>query len=136
MPEKSFEITIPFHDTEDGAYPIIDVVFIKPNTCPRLTLSLLFDTGAEDICLHSEQEWAFPNLEEQLIEGVGDEKPVEGKKVRGEVEILGRIIQCDILFAKMAQKNYRQGVLGRSALRAFGFGFWEKSRELYVTLNP
>jgi hypothetical protein len=92
MPDKSFDIAIPFRETEDGSYPIIDVTFIKPNTCPGLTLSLIFDTGAEDICLHQEQEWAFPDLEPQLIEGIGDEQKVNGKKTKGEIELLGRVI--------------------------------------------
>jgi hypothetical protein len=29
-----------------------------------------------------------------------------------------------------------QGVFGRECFKSFGFGFWEKSHELYVTVKP
>ena len=93
MPDKSFEITIPFVETdEDGWQPVVEVVFLRPNS-PELTFSLVFDTGAEDICLSAECEWAFPNLQLQLIDGVGDEAPRPGKIARGgQIRFLGRVV--------------------------------------------
>lgn len=136
MPYKFFEHTIPFTETPDGWFPLVPVTFIRPQRSD-LTLTLLFDTGADDICLHPDNEWAFSgfNLQPQAIEGVGSEDEAEGKKTRGKVTLLGRSLECDILFAPMRWKNWRQGVLGRSCLTAFGVGFWESARELYVTLK-
>ena len=136
MLHKSFEITIPFVETEDGWRPIIEVVFIKPNSPSPLMLALEFDTGADSICLSSDMEWAFPNLKSQKIYGVGSKRAHQGKITRGEIQLLGRTIECDILFASMRPKTWRQGVLGRECFKPFGFGFWEDARELYVSLTP
>ncbi len=121
MLHKSFEITIPFVETEDGWRPIIEVVFIKPNSPSPLMLALEFDTGADSICLSSDMEWAFPNLKSQKIYGVGSKRAHQGKITRGEIQLLGRTIECDILFAPMRQKPgdkeyWVESVLSRSAL--------------------
>src|SRR5713101_1510878 len=84
MLHKSFEITIPFVETEDGWRPIIEVVFIKPNSPSPLMLALEFDTGADSICLSSDMEWAFPSLKSQKIYGVGSKRAHQGKITRGE----------------------------------------------------
>lgn len=135
MPDKSFEITIPFVETEDGWFPLIEVVFLRPDN-RQLTLPLLFDTGAENICLHPYWEWAFPDLKPQRIHGVGKDGWIYGKSTQGRVKLLGSETDCEILFAPMLEKTWRAGLLGRDCFKSFGFGFWESARELYVTLKP
>jgi hypothetical protein len=138
MPDKSFEITIPFVETEDdGWHPIIEVLFYTKDIVP-ITFPLEFDTGADTICLDMDScEWAFSgfDLQPQQINGIGSKRSRPGKTTNGKISLLGRDIECEILFAKMEYKTWRQGVIGRECFKIFGFGFWESSRELYVTLK-
>jgi hypothetical protein len=136
MPDKSFETTIPFVQVQGGGwYPLVKVVFLKPNR-RDLELTLLFDTGADQIVLHPEWEWAFPNLRPYKFGGIGGE--TDGKNTRGQVEFCGQVIDCDIGFGpkEMERRTWMAGILGRDCFKPFGFGFWETSRELYVTLKP
>jgi len=137
MPDKSFEITIPFVETEEGWRPIVEVRFFTKDTAP-ITFLLEFDTGAETICLDIDScEWAFRgfDLQPERISGVGAKRSRPGKKTKGRINFLGQEINCEILFAKMESKTWRQGVIGRECFRIFGFGYWEASRELYATLK-
>ena len=136
MPDKSFERTVPFVEVKDvGWYPLIRVAFLKPNK-QRLELSLLFDTGADLICLHPDWEWAFPNLAEFDFDGIGGN--AKGKHTLGQIELFGEVIDCDIGFGpkEMQSRTWMAGVIGRECFKSFGFGFWEGARELYVTLKP
>jgi len=135
MPDKSFETTIPFVKVPgNGWQPIVEVTFLRSPE-PNLTLPLLFDTGADQICLLPSWESSFSNLEDTEFDGLGGE-PQPGKHAQGRIRFLGRIIDCDIGFAKMKERTWMQGVFGRNCFRPFGFGFWEDAHELYVTLRP
>jgi hypothetical protein len=132
MPDKPFETTIPFVNVPgEGWYPLVELTFLRPSG--NLHLSLLFDTGADQILLHPYWEWAFPNLKPAKFSGIGGS--VTGKRTAGQVEFLGQTINCVIGFGpkKMEQKTWMQGVFGRDCFMPFGFGFWESSHELYVT---
>jgi len=136
MPDKSFERSIPFVEMPGvGWYPIIQVAFLKPNK-HKLTLPLLFDTGAELICLHPDWEWAFPSLTDCDFAGIGG--TARGKITKGQIELFGEVIDCDIGFGPqgMQIRTWMAGVIGRECFKPFGFGFWEGARELYVTLKP
>lgn len=136
MPAKSFELTIPFVEVPKvGWYPILQVVFLRPNR-QRLQLPLLFDTGADQICLDHAWQWAFPNLRDAEFEGIGNESARPGKVTPGQIEFLNRVIDCEIGFAAMKPRTWMAGVIGRDCFKPFGFGFWENSRELYVTSKP
>jgi len=136
MPDRSFETTIPFVEVAGvGWYPLLQVTFLKPNR-RKLYLPLLFDTGADQICLHPDWQHFFPNLRDTTFYGTGHEKAAPGKTTKGQVEFLGRIIDCEIGFAQMQSYTWMAGVVGRDCFKPFGFGFWESARELYVTLKP
>jgi hypothetical protein len=102
---------------------------------PDLELSLLFDSGADRIVLQPSWEDCFENLEDTVFGGLGD-KDQPGKPTTGKIRLLGQIIECDIGFTKMTERTWMQGVFGRECFKSFGFGFWEKSHELYVTVKP
>jgi hypothetical protein len=109
MPDKSFETIIPFVEVPNvGWYPIVQVVFLRPNR-QRLQLPLLFDTGADQICLHPDWEWAFPNLKDTEFEGVGDENARPGKITTGQIEFLNRVIDCEIGFSAMKPRTWMGG---------------------------
>jgi hypothetical protein len=137
MLSKSFEVTIPFIHTPEGLWePLLQVTILKPN--PRkLDVPLLFDTGADQILLHPYWEFAFPHgLSPHTFVGIGGD--VKGKYTRGQIQLLGRTIDCNIGFGppEMAQKTWMAGILGRECFKSFGFGFWERARQLYVTAKP
>jgi hypothetical protein len=135
MPAKSFETTIPFVKIAgNGWEPVILVTFLRPRA-PNLELALLFDTGADRIVLQPSWEDCFENLEDTTFGGLGGiDQP--GKHTAGRIQLLGQIVDCDIGFTKMTERTWMQGVFGRECFKAFGFGFWEKSHELYVTVKP
>lgn len=134
MPAKSFETTISFVPVPgNGWQPIVQVTFLRPHG-PNLTLPLLFDTGADQICLLPSWESSFSNLQDATFDGLGNGQP--GKLTRGRIEFLGLVIDCDIGFAKMTERTWMQGVFGRDCFKPFGFGFWERDRQLYVTARP
>lgn len=135
-PDKSFETTIPFVEVPgDGWYPIIWVTFVRPRA-PNLQLPLLLDTGADQIFLHPDWERAFSNLKDAEFGGIGGK--VRGKNTQGQVEVFGQLIDCDVGFGpkEMESRTWMAGVLGRNCFKPFGFGFWENTRELYVTARP
>ena len=139
-----FEETIRFtfvSDLDDW-YPIVNVTFLSPNQ-DLLQLPLLFDTGADQICLHPYWETFFPQhlLLKTTFDGLGvrtdqEQDQQEGKHTSGRIEFLGRIIDCDIGFTQMPDRIWMAGVFGRECFKPFGFGFWEEARKLYVTLRP
>jgi hypothetical protein len=46
-------------------------------------------------------------------------------------------VQCPVNLQVLPQNPLYMGLFGRDQIfQEFGFGFWERSHELYVTLNP
>jgi hypothetical protein len=137
MPDnKSFERNIPFIHVQGNYWcPIVKVAFLSPNP-RRLELYLLFDTGADHIVLHPEWEFAFPNLKEKDYTGLSGK--AKGKTVQGQIEFYGHIIGCEIGFGpkEMERRTWMAGLFGRDCFKSFGFGFWERDRQLYVTARP
>jgi len=137
MPIKSFDRTIPFVQTDEGWQPLIQVRFLQPRTAKALTVALLFDTGADQICLHPNWMWFFTDLTDRHFKGVGgDDKGTLGKNTFGQIEFLGQTIDCNVGFANMEEKTWMAGVIGRECFKPFGFGFWESAHEIYVTSKP
>jgi hypothetical protein len=137
MPNKSFEMTIPFSKTPEGLWePLLQVIILKPNP-NKLTVPLLFDTGSDQILLHPDWEFAFPHsLKPHRFGGISGK--AQGKNTRGQIELFGQTSNCNIGFGpkEMEPRTWMAGVLGRECFRTFGFGFWERDRQIFVTLKP
>lgn len=133
MLDRSFETTIDFIPVGNTWQPVVWITFIRPKA-PNLSLPLLFDTGADQICLFPSWEPYFSNLEDTTFYGLGDPQP--GKHTQGQIKFLGCVIDCDIGFAKLTERTWMQGVFGRECFKPFGFGYWERDHRLYVTVKP
>jgi hypothetical protein len=142
MHTKNFEHIIPFHliPAHQISYPLLEVILVSPNG-RRTRLSLLFDTGA-----------SVTTLKAELFELIGLQRWDEGQPVQpgtgggqitvyeytATIELLGKLITCPVWLNNQFPSNpYFVGVLGRDTVfNEFGFGYWESTRELYVTENP
>ena len=145
MPSKTFEQTLQFHPerislTKTVWLPIVTVTLHQPNG-DRLDLPLLFDTGAStttlrhDLCLlFGASSWEEGELQQVLT--AGGESPVLAYRFQATLELFGKVIHCPIHLQKLPPDQFYVGLLGREQIfQEFGFGFWERTKELYVTLN-
>jgi hypothetical protein len=134
--DKSFEHVIDFIPDGKLWQPVVSVTFLRAGALD-LSFPLLFDTGASQICLSSDCEEFFPDskLEDCTFDGIGGAS-IPGKHTAGQIRFLGRVIDCDIGFAKMKEHSWMRGVFGRECFSAFGFGYWEADHRLYVTVKP
>ncbi|MBA7638085.1 hypothetical protein ES703_45736 [subsurface metagenome] len=144
MPTKDFERVIRFYEHQipngDLIYlPLVGVTLIT-QTNNRISLSLLFDTGASVTTLRSDlypflelQSWNQGHrVDTQTASGVTD-----AYQYTRTLEIFGKIISCPINLMQMPPNPLFHGLLGRDTVfNEFGFGFWENTRELYVTTSP
>lgn len=146
MPTKDFELPpLRFYEYRipNGTsiwLPIVKIALIT-STNQSLELSLLFDTGAD-----------FTTLRADLYPVLGLQSWDQGQRVETataggstyvyqydvSLEIFGKTIQCPIhLSNKLLPHPIFSGLLGREKIfNEFGFGFWEREHELYVTANP
>ncbi len=144
MPTKDFELVIPFQNLQDPNgntihFPIVEVTFITSANVRR-TIPLLFDTGAsvttlQDVCfpLLGLQRWDEGlRLDSTTASGIADVY-----QYTGTLELFGKTITCPINLMQMPRQTLWLGLLGRDTVfKEFGFGFWESTNELHVTLNP
>jgi hypothetical protein len=133
---RTFERTIPFRAVYGrGFLPLVVIKFFPPNVDPFI-LSLILDTGATQITLHSDYSDWFPqgNPAEANVAGSADK--AKGTETRSTVEVFGQtLFDRKILFLDLGDLNPTfAGLFGRDCFSSFGFGFWESSREIYVTL--
>ena len=143
MVSKDFEHTVHFFEIQDqtGSFflPLVQVNLIGPQQ-NRIQLSLIFDTGADITSLRSD---LYPLLGLTAWD-VGTRRTMTGAsgsfdayEYPATLEVFGKIINCPIQLIPMAHNPVYHGLLGRNAIfQEFGFGFWESSHDLYVTLNP
>lgn len=153
MVSKDFERTIRFYEVKDSHgnsvmdrhgksmwFPIVEAVLLIP-AGGRVTLSLLFDTGANFTTLRAD---LYPLLGlTSWDQGVSVDTGTGGGRAtayeyNGQLEIFGKTINCPIhLLATLQPHPLFCGLLGRHTIfEQFGFGFWEKTCELHVTTNP
>jgi hypothetical protein len=153
MVSKNFEQTIPFREIRDSSgnpifdvngnpiwLPLVTVTIIAP-IGSRISLSLYFDTGASVTTLRSE---FYPLLGlRSWNEGVRRQTStgsdtIDVYQYTISMEVFGKTIECPIyLNNRMPAHPFFSGLLGRETIyKEFGFGFWEKIHELYVTPNP
>ena len=146
MPDKTFEHTIPFEQViinsgNTVSLPLIEVHLLRADGS-RVRLPLLFDTGASVTTLrrHLYPLLDVPSWDSGLPQDVGTAggaRPVRAYRYQARLEILGRTVQCPVNLQDLPQNPVYVGLFGREAVfQQFGFGFWESSSELYVTLKP
>lgn len=146
MPDRSFEHTVKFYrvQTATGAVvwlPLVTVNLIQADGA-RVVLPLLFDTGASVTTLRHDlypllgiPSWDSGQLEETLT--AGGAAPVPAYRYQATLEFLGKVVPCPIHLQVLPQNPLYLGLFGRELIfQEFGFGFWERTQELYVTLNP
>jgi predicted aspartyl protease len=146
MPTKDFEQMIQFYRVQPDPngpslwLPLVDVTLITQENS-RINLPLLFDTGAD-----------FTTLRADLYSLLGLQSWDQGQNVQtgtgggvttvyqytATIEVFGKIITCPIhLNDRLPLNALFVGLLGRNTVfNEFGFGFWERTHELYVTGNP
>ncbi len=146
MPDKAFEHTISFFQvpTNSGTsvwLPLITVYLIQPGG-NRVGLPLIFDTGASVTTLRHD---LYPLLgvpswdsgEPQQTLTAGGEDPVVAYRYEATLEFLGKAVRCPINLQVLPRNPLYLGLFGRDQIfQEFGFGFWERTHELYATLNP
>lgn len=144
MPAKNFERVIRFyeHQIPNGELkylPLVEVTFIT-QTNNRISLSLLFDTGADVTTLRADFYYilglnSWDQGQRLDVAGIGGS--AEAYEYTATLEILGKIISCPIHLVQMPPNPLINGLLGRDTVfNEFGFGFWENTRELFVTTSP
>ncbi len=133
---KSFDRVIPFTQAEGGEWlPIVSVAFILSDGT-EYELPLLFDTAATEITLPQEFAEDFPPGEPTKANVGGSKQAATGAVTSATIEFLGQRMTCPILLLDFPANPLFAGLFGRACFKPFGFGFWESSHELYVTLEP
>jgi hypothetical protein len=146
MPTKDFEQLIRFYEVHPAPntpsvwLPLVDVTLMTP-TNSRISLPLLFDTGASMTTLRAD---LYPILGLQSWDqGFRAETDTAGGRrnvyqYNCTLEVFGKIINCPIQLSDGLQFHpLFVGLLGRDTVfNEFGFGFWERTHELYVTVTP
>ncbi len=141
---KNFEQIVPFYEAQlpngDSKYiPLIQTTFITPEGS-RISLSLLFDTGADITTLSSEFYHIFGLTswdQGQRVDVAVAGGVIDAYQYPATIEVFGKIIDCPIQLIQMPPHPLLHGLLGRDTIfNEFGFGFWENSKELFVTTDP
>lgn len=136
MPLKSFERTILLTNVGGRSYPIIEVIVVKPNG-KRQVLPLLFDTGASCIMIRPKFHYMFPrSTSTEPVGTAGKRRPTLAKVTTGQMEFLGKAMNCRVLLLPMNSSPLWAGLFGRECFDQFGFGYWQSTGELHVTLTP
>lgn len=144
MPDKQFERTIQFYEyqTQNGSsiwLPLVDVTLITQSNS-RVSLSLLFDTGASVTTLRADlypllglQSWD----QGQRVETATASSVTYAYRYTATFEIFDKTIVCPVQLLNLPPNPLYSGLLGRDTVfNEFGFGFWESVHELYATSNP
>jgi len=143
MPTKAFEQAIGFYQIpgQSISLPLVSVNLLQPDG-NRVTLPLLFDTGASFLTLRND---LYPILgltswdsgEPVPVNTAGSAAPVTAYKYQTTIEFLGVIVDCPVLLQQLPHNPLWMGLFGREQIfNRFGFGFWESSQELLITATP
>jgi len=143
MPTKAFEQSISFYQIpgQSISLPLVSVNLVQPSGS-RVSLPLLFDTGASFMTLRHD---LYPILglaswdsgEPVSVNTAGGVAPVTGYKYQVAIEFLGVTLDCPVILQPLPPNPLYMGLFGREQIfDRFGFGFWESSRELFITRTP
>src|SRR6185295_1605743 len=141
METKTFEYVFPFFEvplpTGSIWLPIITVNLIQPSGS-RIALPLLFDTGASITTLRDDlyqilgaASWdAGTPLQVSTAGGIAG---VSAYQYQAKIEFLGKAVDCPVNLQVLPRNPLYVGLLGRQQVFSeFGFGFWERTREIFV----
>lgn len=144
MQTKTFEHTVRFREVEIEpgvwkSFPIVTIGLVQPDG-NRIELPLLFDTGASVTTLSHElyqllglSSWDVGTPHE-VATGGGN---AQAYRYDVTLEVFGKQVQCPVNLQVLPINPLFVGLFGRDGIfQEFGFGFWESSKELYVTLQP
>lgn len=146
MVSKSFEHTVRFFQFQTPAgdtlkVPLVTVYLIQPGG-DRIQFSLVFDTGADFTTLRHDL-YPFLGLtawnvgQPRQINTAGGAAPATVYEYTATLEFLGKVVDCPVHLAMLPPNPLYVGLFGRAQMfEQFGFGFWEKDSELYVTATP
>lgn len=146
MPTKAFDHTIRFFsiltNTNTTIWLPLIIVNLVQTGGNHVALPLLFDTGASVITLRHDlypllglPSWDIGQPQEALTAGGPD--PVTAYRYQATFDFLGKVIQCPVHLQMLPQNPLYVGLFGREQIfQEFGFGFWEKTHELYISINP
>jgi hypothetical protein len=145
MPDRSFEHTVTFHQvqTPNGVVvlPLLTITLIQPNGS-RISLPLMFDTGASVTTLRDDLYplLGVPSWDSGVpfqSETAGGMAAVTGYRYQATLELFGKAVTCPVNLMQLPRNPLYVGLFGRAQIfDQFGFGFWESTREIHVTLNP
>ncbi|MBI3075720.1 MAG: retropepsin-like domain-containing protein [Deltaproteobacteria bacterium] len=146
MPDKAFEHVIPFrraqtHSGETIWLPLVLVDLVQ-GSGSKTSLPLLFDTGASVTVLRRELHHLLgvPSWDSGPMvatETAGGSAPVPAYQYEATLEFLGKSVRCPVHLMELPPNPLYVGLFGRKLIfQEFGFGFWEGTRELYVTVTP
>jgi Aspartyl protease len=147
MYTKTFDRSLKFLPVQDETgqsfwFPVVSVDLVQPSGT-RISLPLLFDTGASITTLRYDlypilglSSWDAGKAQQNST--AGSEAPVTAYRYEGiRLEVFGKMITCPVNLMKLPPNPLFVGLLGRDTVFAeFGFGFWESSKELFVTNQP
>lgn len=146
MLSKEFDQVVRFYEVQPDPngpsiwLPLVDVTLIAP-TGSRINLPLYFDTGASVTTLRADlysvlglQSWD----QGQRVPTATGGGMTDAYQYTATLELFGKTIICPIhLNAQLPFNPLFVGLLGRSTVfNEFGFGFWERTHELFVAENP
>lgn len=146
MHTKAFENVIKFYDIKPNPtasplwFPLVTITLISPTYGPT-KLPLYFDTGASVTTLKAD---LYPLMGLQRWD---EGTPVPSSTGGGDItvyqytatlEVFGKTLTCPVhLNANLRTPGFFVGLLGRDTVfNEFGFGFWERTQELFFTGNP
>jgi|SRR3972149_3669457 len=141
---KNFDNVIKFHCVMSPSgqsiwLPLVSIILIAPSGI-RFTLPLIFDTGASVTTLRSD---LYPLLgltswdQGTKIQTATASAVVDVFQYRCTIEVFGKQINCPVNLMHLPQNPLYCGLFGRDTVfENFGFGFWESSHEIYVSLTP
>jgi hypothetical protein len=143
MPDKSFEYLIPFQQFRSSRgpvwLPLVTVTLLQQPGGQRVDLPLIFDTGASTTTLRHD---LFPllGLADWNVGQAGSAGTAGGQaqfyRYTATLEFFGRQMSCPVHLMQLPPGPY-MGLFGREQVfHQFGFGFWESTHEIHVTLNP
>lgn len=146
MDNKTFEHSIRFYEIATGTgstiwLPIIAVNLVQPSG-NRVQLPLLFDTGASVTTLRDDLYplLGVPSWNSGLVQDVstaGGANPVQAYRYQATLELFGKVIDCPVNLQILPRNPFYLGLFGREQIfHEFGFGFWEKTHDLHVSVNP